>query len=518
MAFALDPDFVRSQVWLHRERDRIRAARIRAARVDPASFCEYVLRDERTGRGIKLAPVHVAWHALMSAHPRLVMWSSPDAGKTHQCAIGRVLWELGKNPSLRIVIFSATQEMAKKIISTIRQYIERSAELKDVFPALRATPHKAGQPWSMLALTVERAVISKDPSVQATGLRGNILGSRVDLLLFDDVCTAGNTRTEEQLEETFRLVTGTPFGRLTDGARVWSITNAWHPKDSNERLVDERGFHGARFPVVDSSGRPSWPERFTPARLHQLRADLGSHEFTRQMLCVPRDDSSARFKREWIDRGIARGEGFELVSRVDALPNGFAIFTGVDLAVSKNASADLTVFFTLLLHPDGSRQVLNIESGRWSGPEIVRRIEETTERYGGLIVVENNAAQDFILQFARQLTRAQLKAFTTGNNKADPAFGIESLATEMEAGWWIVPAPAGVGAALPPEVEAWVREMTGYDPKRHTGDRLMASWFAREGARQFERAHHRKRSAQKTLSAAPAPPANDDLAPARAAE
>jgi hypothetical protein len=30
-----------------------------------------------------------------------------------------------------------------------------------------------------------------------------------------------------------------------------------------------------------------------------------------------------------------------------------------------------------------------------------------------------------------------------------------------------------------------VKEVLYYDPKEHTGDRLMASWFAREGARRF---------------------------------
>jgi hypothetical protein len=30
-----------------------------------------------------------------------------------------------------------------------------------------------------------------------------------------------------------------------------------------------------------------------------------------------------------------------------------------------------------------------------------------------------------------------------------------------------------------------MREMLFYSPEAHTGDRLMASWFAREGARSF---------------------------------
>ena len=31
--------------------------------------------------------------------------------------------------------------------------------------------------------------------------------------------------------------------------------------------------------------------------------------------------------------------------------------------------------------------------------------------------------------------------------------------------------------------EAWIGEMLRYDPAKHTGDRLMASWIAKEAAR-----------------------------------
>lgn len=511
-AFAYTPEYLEQQhVWT-RERARLRLLQIEAAQRDPASFCEFVLRDEKTGAPIDLALMHIEWHRLLSNEPRLVIWGHPESGKSQQIAVGRVLWELGKNPNLRIVVISATESLAKKLITTVRQYIERSEELHLVFPNLRAMPKRAGTPWSVTALTVERTVISKDPSLQAVGIGSNILGSRIDVLVLEDILTYKNTRSVPQLEETYRWVTGTPFGRLTDHARVWAVTNAWNPDDAMEKLVSERGFKGARFPVSSADGVSAWPKRFPPARLALIRKDLGAVEYARQMLCIARDESEARFKREWIEVGLDRGRGYVLIDRVDELPDGFAIFHGVDLAVSRKDSADLTVFFTILLHPGGDRQVLSVIAGRWSGPDIVRRINDLSSRFGGLFVVENVAAQDYILQFAGELTRAQLKAFTTGHNKADPAFGVESLATELEAGWWIVPSPEDKGDPLPPEIEAWVGEMVGYDPRpnRHTGDRIMAAWFAREGARAFERRHGRGRErARAAASSGMFTPVND---------
>jgi len=49
---------------------------------------------------------------------------------------------------------------------------------------------------------------------------------------------------------------------------------------------------------------------------------------------------------------------------------------------------------------------------------------------------------------------------------------------------WVLPSGA-TGEAVPPEARAWIREMLYYSPGAHTGDRLMASWLAREALRRF---------------------------------
>ena len=148
---------------------------------------------------------------------------------------------------------------------------------------------------------------------------------------------------------------------------------------------------------------------------------------------------------------------------------------------TRKDKGDLTSLFTILLHPDETREVLDIVSGRWKGPEIVKRIIDIHYRYQSIVMVENNQAQEFIVQFTKQLSAVPIKGFHTGSNKVSPEFGIESVATEMEAGKWVIPSRHGEGAT--PEIRAWVNEMLYYDPEGHTGDRLMACWFAREAAR-----------------------------------
>lgn len=486
----------------------------KAAQSDPNVFVPFVLRDERTGKMVRQAPMHDDWQTLLSKHSRVVFWSHVEGGKTSQIAIGRVLWELGRDPSLRVCVVSNTKDMAKKIVRMLGQYIEKSDELHMVFPHLVPTDDPS-LPWKAQALTVKRhGVGSKDPSVQACGVHGNILGSRVDLLVFDDVLDHENTATPSPREDVYRWIRSTPFSRLTENARVWMIGNAWHPEDAMHRLAKEPGFLAKRFPVISDTGQLTWPERWSEERITKAKGDLGPLEYARQLQCQARDDTSARFKREWIDLCLKKGDGCRTVTTLEEawdgpLPDGIDpeerdagpdflargheevfragggafVFTGCDLAVQRKDSNDLTSLFTMLVEADGTRRPLRIESGRWTGPEILKRIEETYRRFGSIFLVENNAAQHYIVQWARDSALSiPVVPFTTGRNKAHPEFGVESIGAEMAAGRWKIP---NLGGRLDEEIGEWIQELLFYDPREHVGDRVMASWFAREGARRY---------------------------------
>lgn len=492
-----------------------------AARNDPSTFCEFVLRDERNGRPIKQARAHEQWHRLISDYPRLVLWSHVEAGKTQQVSVGRTLWELGNNPNLRVAIVSKTADLAKKIILACKKYIDpsdrRPGPLQEVFPGLRRADDTT-LPWNQRQITVERnGVIAKDPSIQACGNYGNIHGARIDLLIFDDVIDSENTRTATPRQHLLDWIhSASVFGRLTEDARVIFLTNAWHPDDAAHKLVKEPRFQGFKFPVQDDQGEPTWPERWSRKRIQQAREDMDVVEFSRALMCMARADETARFRKEYIDRCTALGLGQRLCEHIgevwercaldlgiapeDALaahsaymlgkppppPGGMRIYTGVDLAVQKHDAADKTVFFTIGVYPDGRRRVLNVRSGRWSSPEIIAELKDVWKRFGSVFVVENNGAQQYIIDMVGHDTAIPIWPFTTGQQKAHPEFGVESLAAEFHAGKWIIPSGKD-GSQRGKEVDEWAGELVNYDPTAHTGDRLMASWFAREGARMGER-------------------------------
>ena len=454
-----------------------RAQLIELARTNGAAFNAMVLKDEMTGSPIRLAPMHRKWHRLVDKHPRLNIISHVEAAKSQTLSVGRVLFELGKNPNTRCVIVSNTMMQAQKLLKSIASYIERSEELHEIFPDLK--PNPTG-PWTLTQLAVERKGHPKDPSVQSTGVHGAITGARIDLLVLDDILDYENARTPAGREDLWDWVHSALFGRLTANARVISVGNAYHRDDFLHRIEKNSLWTTVRFPVMEQDGELSWPERWPIERITHKREELGPVEFSRQMMCQARDDTESRFQKEWVDLCLMRGNGKGLVHAVAQPPPGCAIYTGVDLAVQQHSSADLTAFTTILVYPNGDREILNIESGRMAGPQILEKIKELYHRYQGIFFVENNSSQEFILQFVRASSAIPVRPFTTGKNKAHPEFGIEGVAAEMAAGKWIIPNRDG---KMHSEVEALVNEMLYYDPKGHTGDRLMSCWFAREAAR-----------------------------------
>lgn len=448
------------------------------AQTDPNAFMTYVLRHEETDKPILQSPIHQTWQVLLDMYKRTLIWAHVEAGKTNQISIGRSLFELGKNPNLRIVIVSNTHAQATKITRACSKYIEQSAEYHRVFPNLKRDKKR---PWTANTLYVERDTKAKDASLTTCGIHGNILGARIDLLIIDDIIDYENSISEHQRNDLFNWFQSTLEGRLTRDARVWCVGTAWHRDDLMHRFARAKAWKAVRFPVVDKQGKPTWPEAWPLSRIEAKREIIGPMEFSRQFLCVARSNEDSRFKEQWINACMARGEGLSQIYSMAEIPMGYRTYTGVDLGTGRQGS-DLTVLFTILIHPNGDRQVLECKSGNWGSPEIVKRIIDTHARYKSIVQVEDNGAQKFILDFTKEASAVPVKPYTTGARVyRDATFGMESMAIEMFNQKWIIPNRGGV---LDPELDAWRSEMMYYDPKAHPGDRLMASWFAREGAGQ----------------------------------
>jgi len=537
------------------------------ARANPSAFYAYVMREETTRARISTLPFQRLLYDFVLEHDRCVVRLPVGGSKTYTMA-ALTMYLLGEDPTGRGAIISATQGQAAKPLSLVRDYIEKSPELRAVYPLLRPS-QREGDPWTQTAIAVDRPFGIRDPSLVAVGVDGNIPGARLNWCLVDDILSLENTSTPEQREHVRRWFATTALPRLdVKGARlvvtntpwvgptssdagdltyyleskgwptltitVWGdvyITNAPNfdselirpasdcdGPDGRHRLVanddpiviastyEEAGLGPLPNPNVDVEEVVTfWPAKYTRTVVEEIRKTTTAREFSQNYEMKARGASEDRIQEGWITQAkadgqrmghhsfcvsiddlrhrIAIGTGVDMykephVYAVESAVPDLIVCTGVDLAIGKKKSNARTVLFTIAVLPPANRRlILDIEAGRWSGKEIVAKIIAKHEAFGSIVRVENNAAQDFLLQWTRDEDRSvPVRAHTTGRNKADPTHGVESLFIEIEQGAWII--PCGPNGKSPPAVEAWLQDARQYVPGAHTGDYLMAAWLA----------------------------------------
>lgn len=433
------------------------------------------------------AGVHATYAVTIGTEQHTHLTDGLLTHNTQQISVGRVLWEIGKNPNIRVCVLQATETLAEAVVSSIKRYIESSAEYHRVFPHVRK-----GAVWQGTQISVERPFGLKDPTVIAAGVGGNVLGRRFDLIIGDDICTQDNTRTTHMREETFRWVVTTPLSRVTPGTRIWLVGNSWHSNDLLHRLAALPGWNSFRFPVRDPVTKKSyWPERWPESRILEYASRQPSWEVARALDCVPLSDEAGRFRREWFDLALERGHGLfgadTMCFGLAETPKGCQIFTGVDLGISEKSGADKTAIATLMVAPDHRITLLNIETGNWDSFEMVERIIRSQKRFRSTVYVESLFAQRWILQQLRRrapnlpIFPFQTRGNGTFRNKRHTIFGVESLAAELSAGLWVIPrSDKGI---IDPEIQDFITGCLMYSPEEHVNDAQMASWIALQGCR-----------------------------------
>lgn len=224
-----------------------------------------------------------------------------------------------------------------------------------------------------------------------------------------------------------------------------------------------------------------FPELYTLETIQQMKREKMPQEFARSFLCEPMSEEGGRCKREWIEKCKFQGIGKSLVSRYDG-PN--PTYTGVDLGIGQSRKHDQTVAITIEVKPDGKLRLLDIDSRRLKGPEIVDMVIGKHHSYKSEIRVEGNQAQEYISQFAKKekKTLPIRSIATTTVNKYHQEFGVEAIYKELEEGKWIIPCDEH-NASCSKEVQGLIDDLMYYDPLKHTPDRLMAMWMAREASR-----------------------------------
>src|SRR5690606_16944496 len=298
-------------------------------------------------------------------------------------------------------------------------------------------PHLARRHWKIWSddrLSLSRTDALAQPTISAYSPGKQILGSRFDIIVVDDIHDLKNTLTPEARDKMYKWLTGEVFSRDNPaGTRIWVIGHVWHEDDVLHRLAARPGFYSKlykAYKIDEETGVEvaACPEVWTTEQLKKREANLGPMMSKIMLRNELIDTGAGRIKREYfkacLERRSTLGAGFASLWN----PNDSPTFTGVELVFVVGA---LTSMFTATVLPDGTRRILEIRYGDWTGPEIIEQLKLVHMRFGSTIAVEGNGAQRMIEEFASELTALPINKHITGMNRHHIQFGVESLAIEL---------------------------------------------------------------------------------------
>ena len=468
----------------------------------------------------------------------IVVAFARDHGKTTHLSIAYPLWEIAKNHNLRILLISSTSGISTSFMTEIVGHIEKNEKYqrwskvidphgKGVVPQFKGK-RKSNEKWSGSSIIIDREDLNlKDPTINAIGLFGSILSKRADIIILDDLVNQVNSMTEDQRLKVIDWFYTTILPVLVPGGRVIYLGNTWHQddlvsrlmkdpafdyrkkrsaiiKESNhvelwnewvkilldesiptakERKIKAEEFYIANKMQMDDGVQILWPERYQYKELF-LKRFSNPYAFARMYQCDPSNRPNQKIRDEWIEEALRKGKKF----RFQRTPHeGLVVNTfcsGLDLAISEKDSADDTALLTLdkILYgnqdtvKDGDFIIRNILRGKFSPNEVRLMLKDHAEndKPNG-IRVETVGYQESIKRDMEDMG-IQVTGYHTGGEKNDPDIGVNSIAILMELGKIIIPSdpsdPDTVKLAL-----QIANEMRAF-PDGHTGDSLMALWFA----------------------------------------
>src|SRR5262245_15386012 len=277
--------------WVfHRIGDAI--THVSTASGDPNAFIEHCCTDP-DGRPLVQSLVHREIQRFLSAHSNAIVELPRDHGKTVQvCA--RVVWELGRNPALRIKIVCATERIAEERGRFLRRAIADNPRVREVFPRLRP-----GAPWAETCFSVERPAEGIGPSVTTLGVGAALTGTRADLLVCDDIVDVRSLTSAAERARVKAFFRDNLMNLLEPDGRCWCLFTPWHASDLNAELK-----HGGAFALfrraVGRDMRPVWPERWSRRRLMERQMEIGAASFARAYRLVPLNEEVMTIRPQWV--------------------------------------------------------------------------------------------------------------------------------------------------------------------------------------------------------------------------
>ena len=385
---------------------------------------------------------------LGACHEEVIRWWYRPEAKSHQLLLFprdhqksrlvayRVVWELTKDPTLRVLYISATANLAEKQLSFMKS-IFTSEIYRRYWPDHVNLDEGKRKKWTNSEIMLDHPLREmekvRDPSIFTAGLTTGITGMHCDIAVMDDVVVYENAYSKEGREKVksqYSLLSSIEGAN----AREWVVGTRYHPADLYSELMsmtqdtfNEEGDMDGQDSIYevyekavesrgDGTGEFLWPK--------QQRKDGKFFGFDQKIL--------AKKRGQYLDRGQFRAQYYNDPSDPDNVPvdkskfqyyerkflsqdNGYwyingkrlNVFAAIDFAFSLSKKADYTAIVVVGIDSENQIFVLDIDRFRTDRiAEYFNHLLQLSNKWGfRKLRAEVTVAQTVIVRQLKELIR-----------------------------------------------------------------------------------------------------------------
>lgn len=259
--------------------------------------------------------------------------------KTSMITIGKAIQHLLANPNTRILIANQVWDIARKMLSEIKEHLDGKSQLSLIFGGFKSDF------WNQDAITIrQRDKALKEPTIATTGVEAEQTGGHFDVIFLDDLTGLQNSQTPEQREKTKRF-RRSMINLLEPGGKLYEIGTRWHLDDTFSEIFEkEKEYYDIMIRQVVENGKVIFPSKFNmkfdPVRktwlqvsehcmdyINHLKKSMTPSEFSAQYMNQPIDEENQLFKPTYFKYWTER-------------PQRLFISMTMDPAISEKQSAD----------------------------------------------------------------------------------------------------------------------------------------------------------------------------------
>ena len=465
-----------------------------------------------TGEKYETADFHQKWiNAILTAidegNEQMIL-SPPRHGKTDLLTHFAV-WQICKNPNVRIMWVGGNEEIAKNAVGSVLDHLEHNQKLIEDFciPGQTFKPkNRSGKSWTAGQFTVATRTVTgiKSPTMVAVGKGGKILSRDSDLIIADDIEDHGTTIQPSAREQTRQWWTTTLSSRKEEHTAIVIIGSRQHPEDLYNFLLENPQMHK----IVEEAHSTECVKPETEFDEHtdcMLWESKRSYKWLYSRLqAAETTGGKSIFEMVYLNKAFAEGIAMFDVEEIDdcrdanrvigQVPAGVKLIAGLDPASTGYQAAFLWAVNT----DTGKMYMIDIENQKGGGIIQARKtIKMWHEKYNlAHWVIEENGFQRAIRQDTelREYCARMgiyLEGHQTQKNKFDPIFGVGSMRELFKE--QLISLPYG-SAESETKSNIYRRQLIYFSTgaskqsgRNNKSDVVMASWFPMRVVRRLQK-------------------------------